>query len=79
MLEIDAPNVVLSVFKQHENGTGMIVRGYETAGVATSTSLCLPLMEQEMRVEFAPYEIKSFALNTETWTLTPVNLLEEAQ
>ncbi len=78
MLEVDAPNVVLSVFKQHEDGTGMILRGYETAGVETSTSLCLPLMEQEMRVKFGPYEIKSFALNTETWTLTPVDLLEEA-
>jgi alpha-mannosidase len=79
MLEIDAPNIVLSVFKQQEDGHGIILRGYETAGIETAATLKLPAMEQETLVQFAPYEIKSFHLNPETWALVPVDLLEEAR
>lgn len=77
MLEVDAPNVVLSVVKQQEDGKGIILRGYETAGIETSATLRLPVMGQEKQVSFGPYEIKSFHLSPETWTLTPVDLLEE--
>lgn len=77
MLEIDAPNVVLSVFKQPEEGNGLIIRGYESEGLETRTTLSLPFVEQDILVHFAPYEIKSFLLNTETWTLAATDLLEE--
>ena len=79
MLEIDAPNIVLSVFKQQEDGQGIVLRGYETMGLETSATLRLPLVEKKATVAFGPYAIKSFLLNVETWALTEVDLVEEAK
>jgi len=38
-LSADAENVVLSVLKKSEDGDAIIVRGYETAGKRTKTSI----------------------------------------
>lgn len=42
-LESDQPNIVLINWKRAENGKGMILRLYETAGKETTTSLRFPL------------------------------------
>lgn len=78
MLCCDAPNIVLTVLKQQEDGEGLVVRGYETHGITTTTTMELPLMEQRIPLEFAPYEVKTVLLDTATWRATTANLLEES-
>lgn len=77
MLDCDAPNVVLSVFKQQEAGEQLVLRGYETDGHATTATVALPLLEQRLTIDFRPYEVKTVVLDANTWTATPTNLLEE--
>jgi alpha-mannosidase len=57
---VDAPNVVLSVLKQAEDGGGLVVRAYETTRNATTTAIRLPLVEREWEASFGPAEIKTF-------------------
>jgi len=77
MLQMDAPNVILSVLKQQEDGAALVIRGYETMGLETDATLHLPMMQQQARVTFKPFEVKTFVLSPEDWSLSVVNLLEE--
>ncbi len=78
MLSCDAPNVVLTVLKQQEDNEKLVVRGYETNGLAVDAEILLPLMEQQFTVSFAPYEVKTIVIDPTDWTITTANLLEES-
>ena len=76
-LDIEPANILLSVCKKAEDMDDLIVRGYESAGRATSGILHLPFWGVMLPIHFGAHEIKS-------WRITPgpepriieVNLLE---
>ncbi|MCF6286642.1 MAG: alpha-mannosidase, partial [Candidatus Hydrogenedentes bacterium] len=59
MLACDAPNVVLTVLKEQEDGENLVVRGYETDGIPVNTTILFPMMDQESQVEFGAHEVKT--------------------
>ena len=52
--------VVLTVLKEAEDGRGVVVRAYETAGRPARASLAV--LAREWEADFGPYEIKTFLL-----------------
>lgn len=77
MLSCDADNVVLTVLKEQEDSDNLVIRGYETHGEAVNATIQLPLMNQEARVAFEAYEVKTLLVDRSTWAITAANLLEE--
>ncbi len=76
-LEVDPANVVAQVLKQAEDGGGLIVRLYETAGEAAHSSIRLPHMNREFEAEFVAGEIKTFFLPDDPGKpVQEVNILE---
>jgi alpha-mannosidase len=74
---IDAPNVVLTVLKQAEDGDDLVVRAYETTGSATATTIRLPLVERTFEAAFGPAEIKTFRIPRDpARPVVETNLLE---
>ncbi|MEP7356977.1 MAG: glycoside hydrolase family 38 C-terminal domain-containing protein, partial [Anaerolineales bacterium] len=63
-LAVDAPNVILTVLKQAQDGSGLIIRAQEVAGLATSATLNLALLGREFPIELGPWQVK-------TWRIAP--------
>jgi alpha-mannosidase len=78
LMGTESDNVLLTVLKHSEKGEDFIVRGYETSGRETRTTLHLPVFQQKFELHFAPHEIKTVRINPETWDLQEVNLLEDS-
>jgi alpha-mannosidase len=58
-----ARNVVVTVLKEAEDdGAGLVVRAYETAGEAATTSIELSFLDREVTAEFQPHEIKTLLI-----------------
>lgn len=55
----DAGNVLITVLKEAEDGAGYVIRGYETAGVAATATIELPMLDRTITATFAPHEIKT--------------------
>ena len=77
LVSTEAGNVLLAVLKRSEDGKALIVRGYETDGVAVSTTMHFPFKKKTFHVDFAPHEIKTLRIDPKKWTIKEVNLLEE--
>jgi len=77
LLGTESDNVLLSVIKRSEDGSDIIIRGYETAGRPAQTRLHLPHFDKNYDLVFAPHEIKTVRIDARDWTLREVNLLEE--
>jgi alpha-mannosidase len=76
---VEHPGVIISVVKQAEDGEALIVRAYETCGLAaTDVAIHLPLLGVSWRSDFGPGQIR-------TWRVWPgsepaiqeVDLLEQ--
>ncbi len=76
-LEVDTPNVIISVVKQEEDGQNLVVRGYETAGRETPATLNFGQNGVCCQVVFRPYEIKTVVVDMDSGKLRETNLLEE--
>jgi alpha-mannosidase len=78
-LSVDAPDIVVSVLKQAEDGNDLIVRCYETAGRgATKATLDLGLLHRRWTGGFHPLEIKTLrVLLAAAGEIREVNALEE--
>ncbi|NJL94122.1 MAG: hypothetical protein HC915_10550 [Anaerolineae bacterium] len=79
-IAVEPPTIALGALKQAEDGRALIVRLYETAGQATTASICLE--GDAARLEaFSPYQIKSWRVERDGSTVhwTPCNLIEEAE
>lgn len=61
-LAAEPANIVVSALKRAEDGEDIIVRAYETAGVATAATLRLPAWDRTVETTFTPYEIKTLRL-----------------
>jgi alpha-mannosidase len=57
---VEEENVLISVVKQAEDGQGLIVRAYETAGRATLAHIHLPGWGRDFTAQFGACEIKTF-------------------
>ncbi len=69
----DDGSVVITVLKRAEEGDGLVVRAFESAG--RPASVTLRVLDRELRAEFGPNEIKTFHLG-ESGRVREVNLLE---
>jgi len=61
-ISVEPENVLASVIKLAEDGGAWIVRAYETAGMSAHACLQLSHLGREIRVDFDPYEIKTFRI-----------------
>jgi len=68
-------NIILSVVKKAEDMDGMVLRAYETHGNPTPVSISSAFSNQEIPLEFSPYEIKTILVSDEG-DVREVNLLE---
>lgn len=62
LLEIDAPNVLLSALKQAEDGDGTIVRVFESVGQSTPVRLDWRGGEVVIETELRPFEIRTYLI-----------------
>jgi len=76
-LSVDAPDVVVSAIKQPEEGEGLIVRLYETAGRATKTTLDLHFANAKWTGSLGPFQIKTLRINPVSGVVSEVNILEQ--
>ncbi len=63
---LEEENVLISVIKQAEDGQGLIVRAYETAGRATLAHVHLPGWGRDFEAQFGACEIKTFRVPQDT-------------
>ena len=75
-LAVDAPNVVVSVLKQAEEGEAFILRAWETAGRQTTATIDLTLLGRKWTGRFRPLEIKTLRIPAKG-PIREVNILEE--
>lgn len=74
---IDAQNVIVSAFKQAEDGNGYILRCYEISGNSVETEIELPLLKRKWKASFGRSELKTFYIPYETEAdIYETNLLE---
>jgi alpha-mannosidase len=76
-LEVDPDNIVVSVLKRGEDKDDLVLRAYETAGVATDATIRLPKWNHTIETEFGPCEIKTFRIPREAVApIVETNLVE---
>lgn len=61
-MRVSADNVIVGAWKQSEDGSGMILRIYETDGVETPVIIDGPLLESPLCVTVSPYSIQTYFL-----------------
>ncbi|MBQ8898618.1 MAG: alpha-mannosidase [Clostridia bacterium] len=68
-LSVSAPNVMLSALKRSEDGSGLIIRLYETDGVNTPVTVSGKLLRVPLNTEFTPWSVRTFMLadGAEEW------------
>ena len=76
-METTAENVILSVMKPSETGEDLVIRGYETDGTAGDVQITFPQWGKSVTSHFAPHEIKTIRIDTDTWKAHDTDLLEE--
>ncbi|MEA2597049.1 MAG: alpha-mannosidase [Thermomicrobiales bacterium] len=76
-LAVDADNIVVSAVKRAEDDDALIVRCYETAGIAVRATLRLPAWNGLVETTFSPYEIKTLRVpRDETRPAVETDLIE---
>ncbi|MBE3040356.1 MAG: alpha-mannosidase [Chloroflexi bacterium] len=78
-MSVEPGNILLTVLKQAEDGDDLILRAYETAGVATRAVIRMPAWVRTVEVDFGAYEIKTLRVSQQDASLPVVetNLLED--
>ncbi len=59
-IAVEPENVMVTVLKRAEDGDDLILRGFETAGMATRATIRLPKWDRVIEADFGPAEIKTF-------------------
>ena len=77
LLTVRPGNVILTAVKQAEDGEGLILRAYESAGQSTAAQIDLRLLGKSWSGNFRPYEIKTLRFDPRSGTFREVNALEE--
>lgn len=63
LCSMDNPAIQLSAFKAAEDKKGFIIRLYEGEGKAQSVNLSLPVAGITQRLDFSPFQIRTFRLD----------------
>lgn len=74
---VDGESVNLEVVKGAENGKGYVFRLWETTGNAVSCTLRSDLFGIEQTLSFAPLEVKTLVLDSQTHAVRETNFLED--
>lgn len=61
-LEVGPENVLLTVFKRAEDGSGYVLRLLETAGAQTEARLTLPFLKRDLSWPLGPHELATLLL-----------------
>lgn len=61
-IEISQENIMLSAIKRSEDGSGTVIRLYETDGKNTKVSVSGIVMPATLNADFTPYSVKTFYL-----------------
>ena len=61
-LNISRENIMLSACKRSEDGTGLILRLYETDGVETGVTVSGDLLPVPLTTVFTPYSVNTYYL-----------------
>ncbi|HEX3000695.1 MAG TPA: glycoside hydrolase family 38 C-terminal domain-containing protein, partial [Armatimonadota bacterium] len=77
LLSVKPDNVSILAFKGAEEGPGLVLRLFETAGVSTEATVSLG--ERTLITSLGAHEIKTLWLHPQTGSGREVNLLEETQ
>jgi alpha-mannosidase len=76
-VELEPENVVVSVLKKAEESEALVLRCYETHGVATEATILLPRWKRTIRTTLGPGEIKTLRIpKDKASSVVEVNLLE---
>ncbi len=74
---VSAGNIMISALKKAEDSEDLILRAYESSGIATTASIRLSQWSHELTATFKPCEIKTFLIPKDTaQSVREVNLLE---
>lgn len=74
---VDKANIIVSAVKKAEDGDDLIVRAYETNGVATTATISLPKFGRTITADFPKCGIKSFRVPMDpNAPVTECNLIE---
>ena len=61
-LVIDQPNVMLSALKRSEDGTGLVIRLYETTGKEANVTVSGDVLPVALRDTITPWSVKTYYL-----------------
>lgn len=75
-LSVDSSDVVASAIKMAEEGNGLIVRLYETAGRETTATVDLHFANVRWKGKLQPFEIKTLRVDTQSQKVEQVDILE---
>lgn len=65
-LNVSVDNVIVSAVKRSEDGTGTVIRIYETDGKKTSVTVSGVILPAPLTVEITPYSVETFFLKDES-------------
>lgn len=73
---VNVPNVVISAVKEAEDGQGMIIRAYETDGLAVTAHIECSLAGLNCDIAFAPHEVRTLRVINGEYRETLITELE---
>ena len=75
-LSVDAPDVIVEVVKDSEDGDDLIVRSYETDGRTTNATVQMPFAHARWTGNYHPFEIKTLRIDRRDGRVREVDALE---
>ena len=76
-LQVDAEHVTLTVIKRGEDGETLVVRGFETDGVAETVKIRSEVLGHAWKVTVRPYQVFTLALPLDSGEAKVLDILEE--
>lgn len=59
-ISVSPGNILVTVFKQAEDGKGWVIRAFEVIGEETNSVIEIPILKRTIELDFRPSEIKTF-------------------
>ena len=77
-IAVEPENIAVSAVQRAEDGDDLVIRLYETAGLATVAMLKLPVWNRTWQGEISPYEVKTLRIPRDgAQEIRETNLLED--
>ena len=65
-LHCSEDNIIVSAWKQAENGNGMILRAYETDGKTTEVTISGPVLPAPLHAKYTPFSVQTYYLGKDS-------------